>query len=211
MVWSVWLHLGLAGRGIGAQEAFHIAQRAWTLWGLWWLAMAFFSKATKRRESGLQRLEHIVPVTAGFFLIFREGTIANWLGRPIIPDNAALMAGCLVVTIAGLLFSAWARLALGGNWSGSITIKANHQLIRRGPYRFVRHPIYTGMLTALLGTAVTQRLLSALLGFAIVLLALYRKARREEAFLAAEFGQSFTEHRQHTGMFLPRVCGPTPE
>ena len=85
-----------------------------------------------------------------------------------------------------------------------MTIKTNHQLIRRGPYRWIRHPIYTGMLAALLATAMIQGLLSGTIGFAFALLALYRKARREEAFLSQEFGEGFSEHRQHTGMFLPR-------
>jgi len=115
-----------------------------------------------------------------------------------------LMLVCVIVTIAGLLFAVWARLALGSNWSGTVTIKANHQLIRRGPYRFIRHPIYTGMLAALLATVITQRLVTGLLGFAVVTVALYLKARREESFLSQEFGEAFVEHRQHTGMFLPR-------
>ena len=118
--------------------------------------------------------------------------------------NSLLLLICVVATILGLLFAVWARLTLGSNWSGTVTIKTNHQLIRRGPYRWIRHPIYTGMLAALLATAIAQGLLSGLVGFAFVFLALYRKARREEKFLAQEFGEAFTEHRQYTGMFLPR-------
>jgi protein-S-isoprenylcysteine O-methyltransferase Ste14 len=114
-----------------------------------------------------------------------------------------MLAGVLA-TVLGLLFAVWARLALGSNWSGTVTIKANHQLIQSGPYRFIRHPIYTGMLAALLATAITQRLVTGLVGFAAVAFALYRKARREESFLSEEFGEAFVEHRQHTGMFLPR-------
>jgi len=166
--------------------------------------MAFFSKSAKRRETPGQRLEHLIPALFGFLLIFREGTTMPWLTRVVFPDNPMLMSACVLVTILGLLFAVWARLALGSNWSGTVTIKANHQLIRRGPYRFIRHPIYTGMLAALLATAITQRLVTGLLGFAIVLFALWRKAKREESFLSQEFGQAFDEHRQHTGMFLPR-------
>lgn len=187
-----------------AEHAFHIAGRAWAIWVVLWLSMAFFSKSTKRRETPGQRLEHLVPVLFGFLLIFREGPAARWLTKVVFPDNPMLMWACILVTILGLLFALWARLALGSNWSGTVTIKANHQLIRRGPYRFIRHPIYTGMLAALLATAITQRLLTGLLGFAIVLFALWRKAKREESFLSQEFGQAFDEHRQHTGMFLPR-------
>jgi len=187
-----------------AHQAFSLAGRAWAIWALGWLAMAFFSKSTKRRESPGQRLQHVIPAMLGFFLIFRENFGAVWLARTIFPDNPALMFVGAALTFLGLLFSVWARLALGSNWSGTVTIKANHQLIRRGPYRFIRHPIYTGMLTALLATAITQRLLSGLVGFAVVFFALYRKAIREESFLSQEFGEAFVEHQQHTGMFLPR-------
>ena len=189
---------------LSSHHAFRIAGRAWAIWLFAWLLMAFFSKSTKRRETPAQRLQHVIPAVFGFLLIFREGTGAPWLTRAIFPENPVLMLVCVTVTIFGLGFAVWARLALGSNWSGTVTIKADHQLIRRGPYRFIRHPIYTGMLTALLATAVTQRLTTGLLGFLVVTFALYRKARREESFLSQEFGDAFVEHRQHTGMFLPR-------
>lgn len=187
-----------------AQQARHFVGRAWAIWVAVWILMAFFSKSTKRRETPGQRLEHLIPVLVGFLLIFREGRTPGWLGIAVFPDHPALMLACVVVAVLGLLFSVWARLALGSNWSGTVTIKADHQLIRSGPYRSIRHPIYTGMLAALLASAVTARLLIGLLGFAIVFFALWRKAKREETFLAQEFGPAFDEHRQHTGMFLPR-------
>lgn len=191
---------------LGAEQAFHIAGRAWAIWVLLWLLLAFFSKSAKRRETPGQRLEHLIPALFGFLLIFREGMALPWLGTAIFPDHPVLMLTCVVVTLLGLSFAVWARLALGSNWSGTVTIKAGHQLIRSGPYRFIRHPIYTGMLTALLATVITQRLVTGLLGFAIVLFALWRKAKREESFLSEEFGPAFDEHQKHTGMFLPRWC-----
>jgi len=187
-----------------AQQAFHLAGRAWAIWVALWLLLAFFRKSTKRQETPGQRLEHLIPVLTGFLLIFRTGRTPGRLGTAIFPDNPVLMLVCVIVTILGLLFSVWARLALGSNWSGTVTIKAGHELIRSGPYRFIRHPIYTGMLAALLASAVTERLVIGLLGFAIVFFALWRKAKREESFLAQEFGPAFDEHRKRTGMFLPR-------
>src|SRR5882672_3164214 len=187
-----------------SRQALRFTEEAWTIWAVWWLAMAFFSKSTKRRESTAQRIEHLVPALLGFALVFREGFGGAWLARPIIAANPVLLGLCLIVTIFGLLFAVWARLILGSNWSGTVTIKTNHQLVRRGPYRWIRHPIYTGMLAALLATAMIQGLLSGIIGFGLVLLALYRKARREESFLSQEFGDGFMEHLQHTGMFLPR-------
>lgn len=190
---------------LSAHQAFRLCGRAWFFWALWWLLMAFFSKSNKRRENPWQRLQHVLPAAIGFFLIFNQDWRFSSLTQPIFPDLPALMFFCVVVTILGLLFAIWARLILGSNWSGSVTIKTDHQLIRRGPYRRIRHPIYTGMLAALLGTAVTQRFLGGLLGFLVVLGSLYFKARREESFLSEEFGEAFVEHRRHTGMFLPRV------
>ena len=188
-----------------AEHAFHIAGRCWAAWAILWAAMAFFSKSNKRRESPGQRLQHVIPAMLGFLLLFREGVGSPWFTRAIFPDDPVLMLVCVALTMLGLLFSVWARLALGSNWSGTVTIKANHQLIRRGPYRFIRHPIYTGMLAALLTTAITQQLVSGILGFVVVSFALYRKALREESFLSQEFGDAFAEHQRHTGMFLPRI------
>jgi protein-S-isoprenylcysteine O-methyltransferase Ste14 len=188
----------------GVHRAFGIESKTWGIWAIWWLAMAFFSKSTKRRESPMQRIEHLVPALLGFCLVFREGFGGPWLERVVIPEIPMLLLMCTLATVLGLSFAVWARLTLGSNWSGTVTIKTGHQLIRRGPYRSIRHPIYTGMLAALLATATTRGLLSGFVGFAFVFLALYRKARREESFLSQEFGDGFVEHRQHTGMFLPR-------
>jgi protein-S-isoprenylcysteine O-methyltransferase Ste14 len=187
-----------------SQRAFQFEGKAWFIWAVYWLAMAFFSKSTKRRESAAERVEHVVPAVLGFLFLFRPGFGGKTFMLGIFPDYPILQLACVVATISGLLFAVWARLALGSNWSGSVTIKQNHQLIRRGPYRWIRHPIYTGMLAALLATSVSQGKISGLLGFSLLFVALYRKARREESFLSQEFAEAFTEHRRHTGMFLPR-------
>jgi len=194
-----------ASFALNSRQALHFAEQVWTIWAVWWLAMAFFSKSTKRRESAMQRIEHLLPAMLGFALVFRGGFGGTWLALPIWAANSVLLIFCVIATILGLLFAVWARLILGNNWSGTVTIKTNHQLIRRGPYRWIRHPIYTGMLAALLATAIIQGLPSGMIGFALVWLALFRKARREELFLSQEFGEGFMEHRQHTGMFLPRL------
>jgi protein-S-isoprenylcysteine O-methyltransferase Ste14 len=85
-----------------------------------------------------------------------------------------------------------------------VQIKENHQLIRSGPYAHIRHPIYTGILLALAGTAVTVGEYRAILGVTLFLIGFVRKAKKEESFLATEFGPAFDEHRRHTGFFLPR-------
>jgi protein-S-isoprenylcysteine O-methyltransferase Ste14 len=189
---------------LSARHAFHLAGRMWFVWAALWMALAFFSKSTKRRESPGERLQHVIPVVLGSLFLFND-RFSGWLPQRIVPENPTLFAVCLALTALGLLFSFWPRFALGSNWSGAVTIKAGHELIRRGPYRRIRHPIYTGLLAAFLGTALIQGLLSGLLAFVLVAAGIYRKALREERFLAQEFGAGFAEHRKHTGMFLPRL------
>jgi protein-S-isoprenylcysteine O-methyltransferase Ste14 len=109
------------------------------------------------------------------------------------------------LTASGIAVAFWARWHLGTNWSGVVTLKEGHELIRTGPYRAMRHPIYTGILLALLGTAITFGEVRALLAVALAWLSFYIKARREELFLSQEFGAGFAEHKQRTGMFLPRL------
>lgn len=108
------------------------------------------------------------------------------------------------MTALGVGISIWARVTLGANWSGLVTLKKGHELIRKGLYRRVRHPIYTGILTSFLGTELIRGHLRGWLGFAIVLASFYFKALREERFLQQEFGAGFEEHARQTGMFLPK-------
>jgi protein-S-isoprenylcysteine O-methyltransferase Ste14 len=108
------------------------------------------------------------------------------------------------LTVAGVGFAMWARAHIGQYWSASIALREGHQLIRTGPYAYIRHPIYTGALLALAGTTLFIGNFRAIFFFAIVLAGFTMKARKEEALLAGEFGPAFEEHRRHTGFFLPK-------
>jgi protein-S-isoprenylcysteine O-methyltransferase Ste14 len=171
---------------------------------LYWMVSARKLKAVKQRESTPERLQHMLPLVAAYVLLLTTGLDFGWLGRRFVPDAAALGVFAVALTGAGVAFAIWARWHLGENWSGTVTLKAGHELIRSGPYRSIRHPIYTGMLAAIIGTAVALGEVRGILACLIILAAFYRKARREERFLAQEFGEKFSAHVEHTGMFLPR-------
>ena len=119
-------------------------------------------------------------------------------------ETEALNLLGLVLAGAGVAFAIWARWHLGRNWSAIVSIREEHELIRTGPYCAVRHPIYTGMLLAVTGTVLIVGEFRALIAFAIVLGSFYWKARKEEYWLAREFGERFEAHAKHTGMFFPR-------
>jgi protein-S-isoprenylcysteine O-methyltransferase Ste14 len=176
----------------------------WILFGLYWIVSAFKLKKTKRRESWGQRFLYMLPLLAAFYLLSRPEAHYGWLGTRFVPASDAAGWVGVLLTAAGVAIAFWARWHLGANWSGVVTLKEGHELIRSGPYRSIRHPIYTGILLALLGTAVAAGEVRGLLAVAVAWLSFYTKARREESFLTQEFGDRFAEHRRHTGMFLPR-------
>jgi protein-S-isoprenylcysteine O-methyltransferase Ste14 len=109
----------------------------------------------------------------------------------------------VTLIVAGLAFSVWARRHLGRNWSGTVQVKQDHQLICTGPYRFVRHPIYTGILLAFLGTAIVDGpwwgILAVVVGFG----SFWRKLTLEERFMRETFGSAYEEYRARTAALIP--------
>jgi protein-S-isoprenylcysteine O-methyltransferase Ste14 len=189
-------------RSMNADQASQWASWFWTALMAVWLVMWFSAKSVKQRETPLERMQHLIPLILGFWLLFEK----NWNGLDmrLLPDTPAAWWSGLALTAAGVASSIWARVSLGTNWSGVVTLKDNHELIRKGLYRWVRHPIYTGILLAMIGTEMIKGHLRGWIGFLIVLAAFYFKARREEVFLRREFGKGFEEHARRTGMFLPK-------
>src|ERR1700719_2335827 len=166
----------------------------WFLFGLYWLVSAFKLKKTKRRETWQQRLRYMLPLFVAFYLLSRRWAHYGWLSVRFVTASDAVGWIGVLLTAAGVAIAIWARWHLGANWSGVVTLKEGHELIRSGPYRTIRHPIYTGILIAFLGNAVLIGQVRGLIGLAIIWASFYIKARREESFLAQEFGPYFNEH-----------------
>lgn len=173
----------------------------WVIWAAYWFISARFVKATKSSEGILGRLQHMLPLGIGFYLTFHWPPI---LSDPLYSSPAVQWLG-MALTAAGLAFAIWARVHLGRNWSGMITLKEAHELIRSGPYRCLRHPIYTGFVSALLGSALVAQTGDAFIGFAIVLIALVVKLRREDALLTREFGERYTAFKAEVAALVPFV------
>jgi protein-S-isoprenylcysteine O-methyltransferase Ste14 len=103
------------------------------------------------------------------------------------------------------LFAAWARVTLGRNWSATITVKQDHDLITSGPYRFVRHPIYTGLLLGLAGIAVARGEWRGVLGVVLAFGAFWRKLRIEERWMREQFGGAYDEYSRRVAALIPRI------
>jgi protein-S-isoprenylcysteine O-methyltransferase Ste14 len=108
-----------------------------------------------------------------------------------------------VLLALGLAFTVWARVYLGRNWSGTVTLKEGHELIRSGPYTYVRHPIYTGLLVALLGSAVACGELRAMIGLGLVAGAFIRKLRIEERFMREIFPGQYERYCAEVPALVP--------
>jgi protein-S-isoprenylcysteine O-methyltransferase Ste14 len=180
-------------------------QWLWIGWGVLWLAAAPWSAATRTRQPAGERLRHSLPLIVGGGLLLSHFRPENPLSRVLLPTTAWLPWLGLGLTAAGLLFTVWARVILGRMWSGRITLKQDHSLVQRGPYALARHPIYTGLLVALLGTTLARPTGAALLGFVILTVGLVLKLRQEERLLAGHFGVAYASYRQRVKGLIPFI------
>jgi protein-S-isoprenylcysteine O-methyltransferase Ste14 len=127
------------------------------------------------------------------------------LGWRFMPESVSFGVVGLVSTVIGIALAIWARIILGTNWSAVVTIKQGHQIIRRGPYAVIRHPIYSGGLLALLGTAIAFGEIRGLIGFTLIFIAWWMKSRLEEAFLEEQFGADYTRYKREVKGLIPFV------
>lgn len=183
----------------------HDITALWVVLGVYWLASAAATKPTKRAESVASQLRHRVLLGCGYALVLFEGLAIGPLGWRFVPASSALEAFGVALTAAGVAFAIWARHELGADWSGTVTIKEGHRLVRRGPYAMVRNPIYAGFLATTLGTALAGGQVRGLAGVACVLIAVIIKARTEERFLAEEFGEEFARYKREVKFLIPFV------
>jgi protein-S-isoprenylcysteine O-methyltransferase Ste14 len=175
----------------------------WIAWFVSWMAAAFWANRTEKRDLSWGTLTYRVLILAGAVLL------TPWAARRLAAPplwNVHLPGGyaLAVLTLAGLLFTWWARFHLGRLWSGSITRKQGHHVVDTGPYSLVRHPIYTGLIFALAATAVAAATPSALIGAVLVAVGLWLKARAEEQFLTTELGaEAYGAYRRRVPMLVP--------
>lgn len=165
----------------------------WAVFVVVWLVGMAGNKPSARSETMADRSLHVFGTVLAFSLLFRDPPavrpFGGWLG--------------LVLTVLGAMLAIWARFTLGRNWSASVTVKKDHELIRRGPYRLVRHPIYAGALLAILGTGLAFGHAQGLLAFLIALVTWKRKAGNEEQFMVEQFGEQYEQYRREVKSLVP--------
>jgi protein-S-isoprenylcysteine O-methyltransferase Ste14 len=179
----------------------------WYVFGAYWAVSWLRVKRTKTMEKPRDRLLTIGIVVVAFNLLF-----ANWmrigpLRLRFVPDEPWIGWIGITLTWVGVAIAVWARYCIGVYWSARVTLKEGHQLIRSGPYAFVRHPIYTGMFLGTAGAALVAGEWRGIVAVILLLAAHSLKALREEALLTKEFGDQYMSYRKHTGFLFPRLGG----
>jgi len=170
-----------------------------------WLIAWFKTKPTQQRAPIGARLAYGVPVLGASYLLFTDNPAFGAAGGRILPNIPTLDAAATVLTIAGIAFAIWARFSLAGNWSGAVSVKVGHELIRTGPYAWVRHPIYSGLLVALFGTALARARPLGFLAIALFWLGFSIKSRMEEEYMRTTFGERYVEYARDTGALIPKI------
>jgi protein-S-isoprenylcysteine O-methyltransferase len=177
----------------------------WAVFGVLWLLPAILGKRILQRQSPGSRILQLVMLVAAYVLFANQDWGWNLLNRRLVPAGMRATAVGYGLLAAGMLFALWARVFLGRNWSSNVTLKQDHTLVRSGPYRIVRHPIYTGLLVALLGTAIALGPLRCFLCVVIAAIAWKFKSITEEAFMVQQFGDQYRQYQMEVKSLVPYI------
>jgi protein-S-isoprenylcysteine O-methyltransferase Ste14 len=182
-----------------------IINGCWLVFVATWVIASVSTKRTVYRETSTQRLRYWVLLVIAYLLLFYGRRLPYPLNLNVVPHLAAMAWTAAIVCAIGLAFAIWARITLGSNWSGVVTLKEGHELVERGPYRFVRHPIYTGILTMFFATALAQGHLSGFAGTLLMFASFWIKLRDEEKLMLRQFDERYTAYQQRVKRIIPFV------
>ena len=178
-----------------------ISAAIWLVWVISWKAASFWRARPTVEAPRNQYRFLFVLVVAGFMLVLG---VVPWQFAPLWPVGPRLGWAMVAVTALSLAFTWWARIAMGRLWNGGVSRTAEHRVLDSGPFALVRHPIYTGLIAAVVAVAVLQARPLALFGAGLFVLGFTLKARLEERFLTAEFPE-YEDYRKRVRMIVPFV------
>jgi protein-S-isoprenylcysteine O-methyltransferase Ste14 len=177
----------------------------WLVLVVVWVVSALRTKRTVQRQSSASQLLYTAILLVGVCMIYAKQSGIPWLDRQLFSVTVPIVLAGLLVVLIGVAFSIWARLILGSNWSNRVTVKENHTLVRTGPYRIVRHPIYSGILLGMLGSALQRGEIRCFAGVLICGLSFWLKTRAEERFMVQSFGEQYLQYRHRVKALAPFI------
>jgi protein-S-isoprenylcysteine O-methyltransferase Ste14 len=175
----------------------------WIAFIVYWRIKAAKTKATQHREPAARGILRALAFLFVILLLSTTRIPLAWLYHQLWPSGIWPFVVGAAITVIGLLFAVWARQHLASNWSSAVTIKQGHELITTGPYAVVRHPIYTGILTGFLGTAIALSQVRGVIGFVVISVVFWAKLRKEEEWMRSQFGETYATYAHHTAALVP--------
>jgi protein-S-isoprenylcysteine O-methyltransferase Ste14 len=176
----------------------------WIAWFVsWWLAAGWSNPTVNQPEAG-REIPYRLVVIAGIILL--AGLYPHRFSSELVLWRTGVTLGWAMVAlaVAGILFMWWARIHLGKLWSAGVQLKADHHVVETGPYRLVRHPIYTGIIVAGFASAILRGTVVGFLGALLMTVSWYIKARMEEGFLREQLGaENYDAYARRVPMLVP--------
>lgn len=184
--WRYWLVLG-----------------TWIVWDGYWFISARGVKRAVSKEPLISRIPVVIGLVLSALLMLAPGWFGPFFGQRFLPESDVIYFAGLALLLAGVYTAFWARHTLGTNWSGRVTIKEDHELVTHGPYRWVRHPIYSGLLLAVGGSTLTLDRIGGLVATLLIIGMCTYKLRLEEHMLDRHFGEAYAEYKLRTWALIP--------
>lgn len=176
----------------------------WVIFLVYWVISARSVKRTAERQSRAESLAYRIPGVVGTLLLIIPD-LREPLDWVVFRQRDLPEALGVALCVAGLGFAIWARQTLADNWSSMVTFKEGHKLIDRGPYRFVRHPIYTGMLVMALGSALAADRVGSFAGLLCWCMSFWIKLTQEEKLMARHFPDEYPAYKKRVKALVPFV------
>jgi len=177
----------------------------WAVFWIYWTIRELRWRRSKRKAALTFTVLNSGLLYLGFIMVLLGRSAPSSLGLLLLPQAIPIQILGTVFAIVGVGFAIWSRQSLSNNWSRNVAILENQQFIHSGPYTIVRHPIYTGILLALLGSTLVSSTLGSLLGFVFAIISLWQKARMEEKLLITEFGQQYANYQRDVRFLIPLI------
>ncbi len=184
----------------------------WLLFLAYWLASRLYEAAARTSKRVVKRPPFLTGRAPNIFLyialillFFDFGLTHTVLGVRFLPNGPIAATVGFAVCLAGILFAIWARMYLGGNWSGTPAIKKDQALVKTGPYAMVRNPIYTGITIGVVGSAISVGTVSGLIAIVCAVIFSVFRIATEERMLKEKFGKAYEEYCNEVKAFVPGV------
>lgn len=176
----------------------------WAVFAAYWAVAAASTKRTAQRQDWASRLWYLLLLVLAFALLLGAVPLDPFTRR-VVPASPVADIIAAVLCAGGVVLAIWARHAIGSNWSGIVTLKRDHELVTQGPYRYVRHPIYSAILMMFLGTALAIGRLGGFVGFVLCCASFWIKLRQEEALMMRHFPDEYPAYRARVKALVPYV------